>query len=172
MKFKLFNKQINIQLPKIKLSRKYLNVLERHRQNIPAALLMVVMLIGLVAKQSTHADAGRGALIGGLGGAAIGGAVGGGRGAAIGAGTGLLVGAVAGSASSRDRYSDPAEKRLDRLYKKKDKTEHRLSRTSSPDKQRRYQQQLNDINADIKNLEERLYGGRGTKNYRRSGYAG
>ena len=135
-KFKLFNQRINIKLPKIKLSRKHRNILERHRQNIPAAILMGIMFVGLMTKQPIQArhGAAKGAFVGGATGAALGGALGGGRGAIIGAGTGIAVGTIAGSASDDSRkrkYSDPledelsnlkqAKKQRNKLYSKRDK---------------------------------------------------
>ncbi len=156
---------------KFKLSNKHKAMIKLHRTKIVIiAVVALALIAGLMYKRSLRADAGQGALFGGLGGAAIGGAVGGGRGAGIGAGVGLLSGAMIGSASSRSNRStvSPETKRLNNLYKEIDKKQGKLNnvndrlagasgskREKLMSQAQQYQREINDLQNQANSIVNR-----------------
>ena len=117
-----------------------------------SAFLFAGMLLTIQSIHTYYDDGGaRGAFFGGATGATIGGVAGGWKGAAIGGVTGSFLGGAIGS--SRSRRRDPeyrTQRKLNRLYKKRDRLERRIKKSKSDKRRNRYQEDLKQVNYDIR----------------------
>ena len=120
-----------------------------------SAFLLAGMLLTIQSVHTYYDDGGARSAFGlGATGAVVGGVVGGWKGAAIGGGAGFVLGGAIGS--SRSRRRDPHYKqnrKLNRLYKRRDRLESRIKRAKSDKRRNRYQEDLKQVNYDIRTYE-------------------